>query len=130
MVQRTAASVGAIPPTWRCGARMETRTGSGESCLTSARRTTPRIDAQRTVVGQRWANTANTMRRTGRAVSAPRVATNDRSAITGGRQPPEQAPFGRTGTSIPLITRRASPVPTDPKMNVESRATIVAPSGG
>jgi hypothetical protein len=41
-----------------------------------------------------------------------------------------KAPFGATGTGWPSMARRAPPVPTEPKMNVLSRAVTAEPAGG
>src|SRR5688500_8780307 len=40
------------------------------------------------------------------------------------------APFGHTGTETPLISNPASPLPTDPKMKLESRDAMSCPDLG
>lgn len=43
---------------------------------------------------------------------------------------PRKAPFGHTGTRLPLIVNPALPFPTDPKTKFESRDPMTAFRGG
>ena len=69
---------------------------------------------------------------TARTVSAPWTTTRSyrELALSGTGSHARNAPLARTGTGVPLMVRVASPVPTEPRMKLESREVISAPGRG